>query len=454
MRFPITCCSIVILSAGLSLVATADDGFDLPPIEYSSTTPVNCVSELQSRLDEKKTELRFDEKCGYLGSLLEELQIPVESQTLVFSKTSMQMNRISPRTPRALYFNDDAYVGFCHAGEMLEITVADPQLGAVFYTLEQKASATPRFLRETDRCLQCHESSRTEGVPGFLMRSLYVSDSGLPIFSGGSYNLDHTTPFEQRWGGWYVTGTHGSQRHLGNLVIAGREVPRSIENLAGQNLTQLPDRVQTENYLTPYSDLVALMVLEHQVLVHNRITKAGFAARQALHSDAEMRQILGEPDGPLRESTVRRLHRAGDDLVDALLMVNEAKLTAPIAGVSGFAEVFVREGPHDERGRSLRDLDLTSRMFKHPCSYLIGSQAFKELPTELRDYVWRRMWSVLVEGAEPKRFSHLSESDRRAIVEIVRATQPHAPEFWRTLNVPSGEKNPETTPATEPLTSP
>jgi hypothetical protein len=411
-------------------VSIADDENERPPIEYSRSEPDNSVSKLRSLLERGERQLKHDGKHGYLRDLLKALDVPVESQMLVFSKTSLQRDRITPQTPRAIYFNDDVYVGFCRSGEVLEISAADPRLGAVFYTLDQKKAEQPRLARQIENCMVCHSSSRTEGIPGHLVRSVFVDASGQPMLSEGSYSVDHRTPIEQRWGGWYVTGQHGAQTHLGNLIVRGRNVPRPVENEQGQNVENLEDRFSSENYLTPHSDIVALMVLEHQVLVHNRITKASFAARQAVHYEAELNRALGEPEGTRLDSTTRRIQSAGDDLVKALLLVDEAKLTAPIRGTSGFAEKFAQRGPRDPQGRSLRELDLQKRLFKYPCSYLIHSEAFHQLPSEMRDYVWKQMWKVLSESKDDEAFKHLSKDDRQAIIEILRATVSELPSAW------------------------
>jgi hypothetical protein len=411
---------------------TAADEIERPPIEYSRSTPDNCVSQLQSRLATGELDLEYHDQLGYLPALLEALVVPVESQMLVFSKTSLQRQRISPRTPRAIYFNDDVYVGFCQSGDVLEISAVDPQLGAVFYTLDQKSPERAHLLRQTENCLVCHSSSRTEGVPGHTVRSLFVDSDGQPVLSAGSYSVDHSTPLEQRWGGWYVTGTHGSQTHMGNLIIRGNDVPQPFENAQGQNVTQLNDRLAVDKYLSPHSDIVALMVLEHQALVHNRLTKANFTARQALQYDAEMRQVLREPDGKRLESVTRRIQSAGDELVEALLLVDEAKLTEPIRGASDYANTFGQRGPRDPQGRSLRDLDLQRRLFKYPCSYLIYSPAFDGLPEEMREYVWQSLWDVLSTSTDAK-FAHLSAEDRRSIVEILRATKSDLPQYWTAM---------------------
>ena len=421
--------SLALAKLGLPSPASADE-IERPPILYSESTADNCVSKLAARLASGDSALEYDERTGYLAALLKALDVPVESQMLVFSKTSLQRHRISPRSPRAIYFNDEVYVGYCRSGDVLEISAVDPQLGAVFYTLDQKDRDGARLLRQTDNCLVCHSSSRTDGVPGHLARSLFVDSSGQPILSAGSYSVDHTTPFEQRWGGWYVTGTHGAQKHLGNLVVGGDKVVAPVDNTQGQNVTRLDDRFSSESYLAAQSDIVALMVLEHQALVHNRITKANYATRQALLYEQEMKRALGEPQEYRLESTTRRIQSAGDDLVEALLLVDEAHLTAPIRGTSGYAETITSRGPRDAQGRSLRDFDLHRRLFKYPCSYLIYSPAFDALPGEMRDYVWSRLWSVLTQPAADQQFAHLSPDDRRAIIEIIAETKRGLPEFW------------------------
>jgi len=402
------------------------DDFDAAPILYSQTQPANRISQLQQALQDGALSLQHQPGTGYLESLLSALQIPVESQCLVFSKTSLQLRRISPTTPRAIYFSDDLYVGYCVAGDVLEISAVDTRLGTVFYTLSQQppASGVPVFQRQTDNCLVCHSSSRTEGIPGHLVRSLMVDQSGQPLLAAGSRNVNHTTPLAERWGGWYVTGVHGAQKHLGNLVVDREESLDTIDNSSGLNQTSLSGRFRTEAYPSGHSDIVALMVLEHQVLVHNRIARAAFTVREALHYESALNEALQNAPGTRLESTTRRIQSAADRLVEALLFCGEAALTAPLSGTSGFAEKFQAAGLRDARGRSLRDPDLQTRMFRYPCSYLIHSQAFRELPAEMRDAVRTRLQSVLSGEDQSAKFSHLSAADREAIQEILLETEP------------------------------
>ena len=430
-KWTVVVLATMLLGMGLKTEARASDEFERPPIEYSKSEPSNVISMLQARMDRGEASLTFDDDHGYLPSLLESLKIPVESQMLVFSKTSLQLRRITPRTPRALYFNDDVYVGFCQSGDVLEISAADPKLGTVFYTLDQRRKEAPKFVRQTDNCLVCHSSSRTDGVPGHLIRSVYVDPSGQPILSAGSHTVDYRTPIEQRWGGWYVTGTHGSQTHQGNLIIHAREVPESPDNAGGMNVTDLGHRLDVARYLAPHSDIVALMVLEHQIVVHNKMTSANFTAQQALAYEADINRAFNEREGTRLESTIRRIQNAGDDLVEALLFAEEVPLKSPVVGTSEYAFKFSEMGPKDKKGRSLRELDLKTRLFKYPCSYLIYSPSMDNLPAEMREYVWKKLWNILGEGNAAAPFNHLSPDDRKAIVEILRDTKSELPAYWK-----------------------
>jgi hypothetical protein len=256
---------------------------------------------------------------------------------------------------------------------------------------------------------------------------VFVDPGGLPILSAGTYRIDHTSPFEKRWGGWYVTGTHGPQKHLGNLVIEGRSVPDDLDNSAGMNVTKLDEHFATSAYLTGHSDIVALMVLEHQADAHNLITRANFLTRQAVHHQQMLNRELGEPADRVWDSTKSRIKSANEPLVEYLLFSGEAELTHRVVGTSGFAEEFAARGPHDPQGRSLREFDLARRLFKYPCSYLIYSPSFEALPSESKEYVFRRMDEVLGGVDATNKFGHLTASDRRAIREILEATLP----AWR-----------------------
>jgi hypothetical protein len=421
---------LISFAAAFAYSAFADDYFESAPINYSKSIADNAVTRLQAEIDGGRVVLEADPASGYLKGLLDYLAIPVESQVLVFSKTSLQADYISPATPRAVYFNDDIYVGTVPSSDLIEISTADPGLGAVFYSLAPDEAARPNLIRENHRCLQCHATTMTRGIPGHLVRSVFTDANGHPIFKAGSKLTTHASPLEERWGGWYVTGTHGDMRHMGNEIAVRSEYGAELDQEAGANRISLDDRVALKHYLTPHSDIVALMVLEHQVEVHNLLTEADYAAQRALQDQAVLDEMLEEHDEALSESTRRRIANAGDKLVDAMLFVDEMRLTAPIKGTSGFTAVFSGRGPHDREGRSLRQFDLEARMFEYPLSYLIYSPQFEGLPAPMKDYVYQRLWDILARNVYSAKYQHLTNAKCWAIRQILADTKADLPAYW------------------------
>lgn len=413
-----------------SCTASAQVDFEQPPINYLAAKPADVVTKLQERIDSGEADLKHEPGLGYLRSVLEALDVPVSSQALVYSKTSFQLRRISPRTPRAIYFNDDVYIGWVRGGDVMEFSTVDPKLGANFYTLSQDETSRPQFRRHTHTCLQCHGSSLTKGVPGHMVRSVYSKADGQPVLGAGTYLTDHTSPLKERWGGWYVTGKHGSQRHLGNLFVSQIDDPRDADLDQGANVTDLKSYFRTTGYLSEHSDIVALMVLEHQATTHNLITRANFLTQTALRDGAVMNKMLERPKDFCSDSTKRRINSAAEPVVKYLLFAGEARLTSPVVGTSGFAEDFAAGGPRDGQDRSLRELDLQRRLFKYPCSYLIYSPAFDQLPDAVKTRIYERLWEVLTGEDASDDFQHLTATDRRAVLEILRDTKKGLPDYW------------------------
>jgi hypothetical protein len=412
--------------------ARADDAlYERTPINYLSAPPRDPVATLAKRIESGDLKLAYDPSTGYLPALLKALKIPVSSQVLVFSKTSFQRDLIDPRRPRALYFNDDVYVGYVQGGEVLEIASTDPVNGPQFYTVRQSQRVGgPSFARQTDACLQCHASSGTHDLPGLVVRSVYPDADGQPILSAGTFRTNPASPLKQRWGGWYVTGTSGAQTHMGNVFAPNQESAERTDFTTGANLTNLDAKLDTSPYLTPHSDIVALMVMEHQAFVHNLITRANMLTRLALNDAAEMNKALGRPVNYRSDSTTSRIKNAVEPLLKGLLFCEETPLTDEIRGTSTFAKDFASRGPRDEAGRSLRDLDLKTRLFKHPCSHLIYSNAVDALPREAREQLFHRLFEVLSGQDQSRDFAHLTAGDRRTILEILIATKKDLPAYF------------------------
>ncbi len=253
----------------------------------------------------------------------------------------------------------------------------------------------------------------------------------MPLFQAGGFISDHRSPLAQRWGGWYVTGTHGSERHMGNVVVEDRDHPNELDREQGANLTDLKSRIDTGAYLAPSSDIVALMVLEHQTRMTNLITRVGWETRLALSDQRAINLSFKEPEDQLRDSVRSRIDHAAEALVKYMLFRDEALLEAPVKGTAGFAKEFEARGPRDHAGRSLRELDLTRRMFRYPCSFLIYSEAFDALPPVVRDRIYRRLWEVLSGADQTPLYQKLTAADRKAVYEILLDTKPDLPAYWR-----------------------
>jgi hypothetical protein len=406
--------ALAALGFALGLALTALDEVFISPddaaIEYSTRPAHDPVAELNRKIQQGQSRLKFDPANGYLRPLLEALGIPVESQMAVFSKTSFQISGIGPHNPRSVFFNDSVAVAWLRGAWTLELAAEDPEQGVVFYTLDQQLSDKPVFHRRDD-CLSCHNSYNAAGVPGMLVRSVFTARDGTALFQLGSYNTDHTSPMDQRWGGWYVTGKSGGARHMGNILAmdAKAEAPAP----GADELASLDGKVDTGAYLSKYSDIVALMVFEHQMRAINLLTRAGWEARYAAY-----RKTTAAPEAPVA-------------LADYLLFVDEAPLKGRVEGSSGFDRKFAAGGPRDSKGRSLRQFDLERRLMRYPCSYMIYSVAFDALPDGARDAVYQRMWAVLSGKERGERYARLTAADRRAAIEILRETKPGLPKYFK-----------------------
>lgn len=432
LRLPI-CLSLLWISSIGALDAKlsfSGDDFENPPISYYDSPSRDRVATLWQNIQNGNAVLSADDRGNYLPSLLKLLEVPVSSQCLVFSKTSLQINHISPRKPRAIYFNEDCYVGTVQGSNIIELTAIDDQLGSVFYTLElpsrqvEESPPQPTIIRDRGQCLSCHATTRTERVPGVLVRSVFADKAGRPRSGSSSYVSDHRSPFLQRWGGWYVTGHHGSMRHMGNVYALDRDNPQGIDTESGANLENLPDDVSRNGYLSEESDIVALMVLEHQTRVHNLITRANYETRQATHLDAAMNQALGRPSDHVSDSTHRRIAAVGEELVKALLFADEFELTDRVVGSPRFVSDFAKTGPVDSRGRSFKDFDLSKYMFKNRCSFLILSRHFDGLPDPVMKYVKERMTEILIHGMNLPDGVSIDAQQRATIVSMLTELKP------------------------------
>jgi hypothetical protein len=399
--------SAFLRAQGGPLSTTFTNWINHPAIAYRSAPAGDPVSQLNQALQSGRIQLTADGPSGYLQSLLKALNVPVESQIVVFARDSVQLARITMTNPRALFFNDSVAVGWVRGG-FVELASQDPRNGVIFYALEPGSSQLTR----RDDCLTCHYSYSTAGVPGMLVRSYE------------QFAVDHTIPIDKRWGGWYVTGSSGSIPHLGNTDLT--ELALGHATNARLNWPSLEGKFDTSGYLSSHSDIVALMVFEHQMHVMNLLTRIGWEARvaEAERSSTPGFRPPGTDDKPIA------MDDAAAEVVDYMLFVGEPPIGDPIRGSSGFRERFEQQGPFDRKGRSLRQLDLRSRLMRYPLSYMIYSPLFEGLPAAAKDATYRRLWQVLSGEAQGPQYQHLSLEDRQAIAEILKDTKKDLPSYF------------------------
>ncbi len=370
--------------------------FEQDPIRYSASESHTAVDRLGVRLASSEGKVVDSVVHGYLPALLEALDIPVSSQVLVFAKSSAQRSHIRPQNPRAIYFNDDVYVGYIPGAPVLELTASDPTLGTVFYTAPRTGDAPFTFER-TSQCLECHAASRTMGIPGHLFRSFAIDAGGFVDFTEHGAQMTHRLPLNERYGGWYLTGKSAPRTgHLG--VLIDPETPP----------------FEAVSYPRSTSDILPLLVLGHQVHFHNYATRLNYEARMAVWQYGHLRYLRQQIEGFLRY----------------VLFVDEVPLPNPVAGDPEFRASFSQRALRDAQGRSLRDFDLERRLFRYPCSYLIYSQVFTNLESQLRTRICQRLDEILSAPVGSDAFGSLTTEDRKAIREILLETHPLVRLVW------------------------
>lgn len=417
----------------LSILATISSAqqdyvYEKAPFNYWSADIVSPVTKLGEKLASGEVVLPLKDEKETLREILKQWNVPVESQVLVFSKTSFQRDRITPSTPRAIYFNEQTYVGIVPGG-LLEIAQMDSKLGPIFYTFDRNRPDRkfPRFDRD-EACMNCHSGGMTDYLPGLLVRSVFPNDRGEPLFQAGTSLVDQQTPLENRWGGWYVTGKFGSANHRGNAtaeMVDGKAVVKPFDPAA--------ENFPKDRYLAPSSDVLALLVLDHQIGMHQRLTKASYDVTLALKRRIELLQDLGEePGNGLSASALSVATSHVDKVLEFLFFCKEAPLPeGGIEGLTAYAEGFQKNRKSTKDGRSLKDLQLLNRLLKYRCSYFIYSQEWDNLPPPFLEMLYKRMHEILTSKEPVKGYEHLVDSERKAIVEILKETKEGLPADWK-----------------------
>ncbi len=393
----------VVTRAGAQTPAAA---FGDAPHNYWTHEPQDAFSQLLKRLKSSSLSLDTHNEKAALASLLRELKVPVTSQLLVYSATSLQAGLIRPSNPRALYFSDEVYVGFVPGGRF-EVAAIDPQVGPVFQIVQLDRASGRLQATRTDRCMNCHAGATSNRLPGFTAESVIVMPAGGSLEGFRREQVGHTIPLSERLGGWVVTGAHEHGDHLGNLI--GENTPRGVKHVPNP-----PGKLFSwDRYPVSTSDLFNHLVHEHQLAFHNFVTLGQYRTREAL---AAGKGTLSDQDAAVLDDIARRFVRY-------ILFQNEARL--PPGGIKpdpAFARDFAAAAHRIKNGASLRDTDLRSRMFRYRCSYLIHTPSFAALPDEFKKRVLAGLGSALRERGSPPEFDYIPQDEKRAISTILRET--------------------------------
>jgi hypothetical protein len=407
---------LTLLTLGTSLSTLAQTNFydlDAPPHHYRQRKLTDRFSQLKEALETGRVLLDRSSEKAFVFSLLDVLKIPASSQMLVFSTTSLQLSLISPSNPRALYFNENIYLGYVPGGR-IEIVSLDPELGGIYYILDIPRDSGPIRVERSERCMNCHAGEETARVPGLVIKSVVPGPAGGSLVAYRLNETGHGVPFEQRFGGWYVTGQNGITNHWGNLT--GRFV--------SGNLNKIPNppgqRFNWAKYPVASSDILPQLVHEHQAGFVNRVVEAAYRARTAL--------FLSE--GKLTASQSAELDEQAKIITHYLLFADEVPLPAPVEGDADYKTDFLRTRKATKAGQSLKDLDLQTRLFKYRCSYMIYSDIFTGLPAPMKQRVYQRLQAALTEKNPKKEYGYLPVQEKRAIREILKATLPDLPRNW------------------------
>jgi hypothetical protein len=405
--------ALIALMTAAALPAADIKDFAAAPHNYWTQPPRDRFTKLFEQI--KAGSVRLDESSpnAYLAGLLRALEIPVSSQLLVFSVTSLQSSLISPRNPRALYFNEDTYVGYVPGGR-IEIASFDPELGAIFYIFQLPRGGEPPLLDRSNRCFNCHAGSFSHRVPGLFVESVIPGDNGGPLEGFRREESGHGVPYAERFGGWHVTTKLDfptKANTMGNYY-QGRMTTRP--NPPG-SLFDL------QRYLVPTSDIVPQLLHEHQVGFVNRVIEANYTAREKLAAG----------DGKTAGAGTAELNELATALVRYVLFADEAKLPAPVRGEGAYARDFTAQKKASSSGLSLRDLDLKTRLMKHRCSYMIYSTLWDGMHPLFKQSVEAKLWNALQENSADRTFAYLPANEKREIRQIIKETKTGLPDWWR-----------------------
>jgi hypothetical protein len=405
------------LAAAFSLWAFAatgaDPAFDQPPHNYWTRPLGDRFTHLKEAVEAGRIVLDGSNgEKAFLLSLLHALDVPASSQMLVFSTTSLQLRLITPANPRALFFNEDVYVGYIPGGR-IEVVSLDPALGGIYYIFDIPRGTEPLHAERSNRCMNCHAAEETGNVPALVIKSVIPGLRGGSLDSFRHGETGHAVPLSTRFGGWYLTGAQNFGQNWGNLV----------GQLSAEGLTKYPlepgARFDFARYPMADSDVLPQLLHEHQIGFVNRAIAATYHTRSLLAK------------GPLDPTAIADLETQARAFTRYLLFADEVPLPpGGVAGEPAFKADFLWARRPDSQGLALKDFDLRTRLFRNRCSYMIYGAAFAGLPPEFKQRVYRRLDEALDVAKPDAEYAYLPSGEKQAIHHILRTTLTDLPAGW------------------------
>jgi len=402
-RFLLSFCFLLLSIQGKGFTQEYAE-LDEAPHHYWEAQPQDRFTRLADELESGRRQLPKGDDLTVLRGLLEALDIPVSSQRLVFSATSLQSGLIHARNPRAIYFNEDTSVGYVPGGR-LEILSIDPQLGAIFYIFDLPKDSHLPFIDRSTRCMNCHQGERMNFIPGHALESAIPSMTGGTLEAFRRRQFGHGVPLQDRLGGWHVTGEGSIKKHHGNVV--GKLSPQGLQT----TFYKPGELFSWSRYPVETSDMLAHLLHEHQAGFINMVLEGTYRARYALHQSG----------GQLSQGQRQMLDAHAARLVRYVLFADEVPLPAGgIPGDPSYKKAFQSHQRHAlPSGASLRDLDLNSRLLRYRCSYMIHTPMWDAMPEPLLQRVHEHLKQALDEKHPSAEYAYLGTEEKRVIRAIL-----------------------------------
>ncbi|MBK8093449.1 MAG: hypothetical protein IPK32_16080 [Verrucomicrobiaceae bacterium] len=331
----------------------------------------------------------------------------------MFSGSASQGTKVNPKNPRAIYFNDEVYIGVVPGG-LLEMIGVDAKIGGVLYTFQGVGTGRAPTTTGGAECARCHSRPQSGYAQGFFVRSVIPNDSGMMVGAELLGFEGHERPLGRRFGGWFVTSAHPDI--FGRSGLVAETDAANSRRIMGYRSIQPGQLYDPKMHLGETSDILVHLLHEHQIGFHNHVARVLMSA---------------EDDGLENGQRVMPTHqRDVDDLVEYMLFRREAAL--PENGIVGnpqFIADFSRNRHAAKSGAALKDLELTTRLLKHRCSYMIYTRPWAEMPPKVKSEVYAKLHAALFGNDVSGR--HLPREEKRQIIQILRDTLPDLPADWK-----------------------